>query len=197
MNEHFVSSYQKVGTFKIVNGQKQGGNVATYFCMPDGTVLDVIAGPVDAKKFLQAARWVVETHKTALTESNPKPKQTGVLVVVAQDRRRDDLDDVDIGPTPPPAVVPNKPKITKATPAHNTFFRKAHAERFMAEFSPNMSWRQPNANVPTRLPMHMSKQAQTQWLLASYQSPKVKDIYKIVYEDILRERISNLPVDER
>jgi len=27
INKHFVSSFQKVATFQIVNGQKQGGNV--------------------------------------------------------------------------------------------------------------------------------------------------------------------------
>ena len=32
VNEFFVSSYQKVATFKIVGNQKQGGNVAAYFC---------------------------------------------------------------------------------------------------------------------------------------------------------------------
>jgi len=48
LNEHFVSSFQKVATFKIVGGQKQGGNVASYFCAPDGRVLHAIAGPVDA-----------------------------------------------------------------------------------------------------------------------------------------------------
>ncbi len=31
LNEFFVSSYQKVATFKIVGNQKQGGNVASYF----------------------------------------------------------------------------------------------------------------------------------------------------------------------
>ena len=48
LNENFVSSFQKVATFKIVGGQKQGGNVASYFCAPDGRVLHVVAGPVDA-----------------------------------------------------------------------------------------------------------------------------------------------------
>ena len=45
-NAHFVSAFQKVGTFKIVDGQKQGGNVAAYFCTADGRVLHVVAGPV-------------------------------------------------------------------------------------------------------------------------------------------------------
>jgi hypothetical protein len=69
LNQHFVSSFQKVGTFKIVNGQKQGGNVASYFCTPDGQVLHVVAGPVDAATFLREARWTVETYKLAVLDS--------------------------------------------------------------------------------------------------------------------------------
>jgi hypothetical protein len=61
----FVSSFMKVGTFKIVNGQKQGGNVAGYFCLPDGRVLHAVAGPVNAATLLREARWVVEAHKLA------------------------------------------------------------------------------------------------------------------------------------
>ena len=34
LNQYFVSSYQKVATFRIVGGQKQGGNIASYFCRP-------------------------------------------------------------------------------------------------------------------------------------------------------------------
>jgi hypothetical protein len=48
-----------VGTFRIVNGQKQGGNVASYFCTPDGRVLHLIAGPVDGDTLIREARWVV------------------------------------------------------------------------------------------------------------------------------------------
>jgi hypothetical protein len=63
-----VSSYQKVGAFRIVNGQKQGGNVASYFCTPDGNVLHVVARPVSAGVLLREARWVVETWKLAALE---------------------------------------------------------------------------------------------------------------------------------
>ncbi len=68
LNEHFVASYQKVGTFRLVNGRKQGGNVASYFCTPDGRVLHAVAGPVNAAKLLREARWVVETDKLARLE---------------------------------------------------------------------------------------------------------------------------------
>jgi hypothetical protein len=69
VNEYFVSSYQKVATFKIVGGQKQGGNVAAYFCAPDGRVLHCVAGPVDAATFLREAKWVVETTKRCMKDA--------------------------------------------------------------------------------------------------------------------------------
>jgi hypothetical protein len=70
LNEHYCSSFQKVATFRIVNGQKQGGNVAAYFCAPDGRVLHCVAGPVDAGTMLREAKWVVETAKKAIEEAD-------------------------------------------------------------------------------------------------------------------------------
>lgn len=67
--EYFVSAFQRVGTFKIVGKAKQGGNVATYFCAPDGRVLHAIAGPVDAATLLREAKWVVETAKKGIETS--------------------------------------------------------------------------------------------------------------------------------
>jgi hypothetical protein len=66
VNEYFSSAFQKVATFKVVRGQKQGGNVATYFCSPDGRVLHCVAGAVDANTLLREAQWVVETTKKAM-----------------------------------------------------------------------------------------------------------------------------------
>ncbi len=73
INEHFVSAFQKVATFRIVNGQKQGGNVASYFCAPDGRVLHAVAGPVDAGTLLREAKWIRETAEKCVEES----KKTG------------------------------------------------------------------------------------------------------------------------
>src|SRR5262249_57388460 len=69
VNEFFDCSYQKVATFRIVGKAKQGGNVASYFCAPDGRVLHVVAGPVNAAVMLKEAKWVVETAKAAIKES--------------------------------------------------------------------------------------------------------------------------------
>ena len=70
LNEYFASSFQKVATFRIVNGgQKQGGNVASYFCAPDGRVLHVVAGPVNAATLLHEAKWVVDSVKKTIADS--------------------------------------------------------------------------------------------------------------------------------
>jgi hypothetical protein len=68
LNNAFVATYQKVATFQIVGNQKQGGNVASYFCLPSGRILHAIAGPVDAPTFLREMRWTVDTYKLALLE---------------------------------------------------------------------------------------------------------------------------------
>jgi hypothetical protein len=65
LNRHFVSAFQKIATFQINGGQKQGGNVASYFCTPEGLVLHAVAGPVDAGTFLREARWANDTYELA------------------------------------------------------------------------------------------------------------------------------------
>jgi len=69
LNEHFASSFQRVATFRIAGKQKQGGNVATYFCAPDGRVLHALAGPVDAQTMLRESQWVVTTAKKGIEVS--------------------------------------------------------------------------------------------------------------------------------
>ena len=69
LNDNFVCTYLKVGTFQIINGQKVGGNVASYFCLADAnaSVMHAIPGQVNPDKMLSEARWAYETRKTALT----------------------------------------------------------------------------------------------------------------------------------
>jgi len=67
LNENFICTYLKVGTFQIIGGQKVGGNVATYFCLPDSCVVHAVAGKVEANKLLSEARWAYEVRKSALT----------------------------------------------------------------------------------------------------------------------------------
>jgi hypothetical protein len=65
LNSCFVATFQKVGTFTVNGARKKGGNVASYFCTPEGRVLHALAGPVNATVLLREARWAVESSKLA------------------------------------------------------------------------------------------------------------------------------------
>jgi len=64
LKQHFVGLYQKIGPsgneFKMARG-----NVVACVCGPDGSVLNAIAGPVDAQSFLREVRWSVDTIAAA------------------------------------------------------------------------------------------------------------------------------------
>ena len=93
LKDGFVSTYVKVGTFQIVNGQKVGGNVASYFCLPDGSVVHVVPGKVDATTFLNEARFALETHKfasmvsTELASGRKDPHKYQVAIRKAHEER--------------------------------------------------------------------------------------------------------------
>jgi hypothetical protein len=73
VSSHFVAAHKKVGTFQKDGENKNGGNVATYFCLPDETVIHVIPGPVDAETFLREAHWAVDVYESAMMEHSDEP----------------------------------------------------------------------------------------------------------------------------
>jgi hypothetical protein len=147
LNDNFAALYQKVGTFTIHGEQKQGGNVASYFCTPEGRVLHAIAGPVDAAVLLREARWVVETAKLAALNGRKSDA-----------RLRD-------------------------------FWRKAHSERLKDEHQVDVA--QPGR---WKRRLHWSNQAKVHLLLATVPLPRLEQIYKLVFEKILDEKVSTAPV---
>ncbi len=161
LNEHFVASYQKVGTFTVVNGQKQGGNVASYFCLADGSVLHAVPGPVDAKTLLREARWAADLRKMAVTESRGNLERYKATV------------------------------------------RKGHADRLRNEHGLHqrhlrMNDRASEADVAGMLQhcqsQGMSQTGQVHALLASLPLVKIEQAYKPVFEQVLGEKVSTLPV---
>src|SRR5262245_47635404 len=158
----------KVGTFQVINGAKQGGNVASYFCLGDGSVLHAIAGPVNAQTLLREARWVVETRKLAIFESRNNPV------------------------------------------AYREFIRKAHLDRLRAEQGIDatalVKITRGNGNTTSldlsdlliaRLTKRSGNQGQIHALLAQHPLVKIEQIYRVVFERILGEKISTLPVAQR
>jgi len=162
LNRHFVSAFQKVATFQISGSQKQGGNVAGYFCTPAGLVLHAVAGPVDADTFLREARWAQETYQLA---------QLGA-------------------PTPPQL---------------QTFFRKAHLDRLQREHAvllPQHRLPRPD-DVTARLldqvlvqyaHVRLNNQGKVHLLLAVGPLSPLGQVYQVVFERILGEKISTNPV---
>ena len=163
LNDHFVSSFQKVGTFQIANGKKQGGNVASYFCLPDGRVLHALAGPVDAATLLREARWVVETRKLALVETGNDASK------------------------------------------YRAFFRKAHADRLRQQYGVDVNPTGTSEDNPVAAfaglvfggagkcrPLDLP--GRVHLLLATFPLVKIDKVYRVVFEQLLGEKVSTLPV---
>jgi hypothetical protein len=82
-----VAAYQQVGSFEVVDEhgklERNGGNVASYFCTPDGHVIEAVTGPVDADELLAEARWAVASYDAA---RNGQPGDIGALLAQAHRR---------------------------------------------------------------------------------------------------------------
>jgi hypothetical protein len=180
LNRHFVSSFVKVGTFALVNGQKQGGNVASYFCLPDGSVLHAIAGPVDAATMLHEARWVVDTHKLAsFLAQNEAGKYRDAFVNAHAERLQREFGI-------------NRSSVTR--------FNKIAAEGSESTEGSFTTPSDPVTSAKMRVMMmhrNMDNRGRVHLLLALFPQAKVQDIYKYVFEDMLKEKVSALPVNER
>jgi hypothetical protein len=202
LNKHFVSSFQKVATFQIVNGQKQGGNVASYFCAPDGRVLHCVAGPVDAATMLREAKWVVDSVKKAMEESRTSEipfktlfrrwhaerlRQEHGLVVEpatfdAPLAKEDDpltYNDPTGRPVLPVLVLP-------PLDGPDVQFRAKAMEAAKDAAS----------GVPDRKGGRWSlgNQGRVHQLMAAYSMIKIEKVYATVFENILGERVSTKPV---
>lgn len=147
---------QKVGTFTITKAGKAGGNVASYFCTPEGQVLHIIAGPVGADVFLKEARWVVEVMNLMELENIKAPTKV-----------RD-------------------------------FLRRTHWERLMREHAFGKGMMIPSSAAPPEVLMKrnagLSNPAKIHLLLTYYPFPRLEVVYRTVFQDILREKISTDPV---
>ena len=204
LNEYFVSSFQKVATFRIVNGQKQGGNVASYFCAPDGRVLDVIAGPVDAATLLKEAKWVVESTKKAMAESKgdgakfkalfrqwhaDRLRQEAGLVVEPVTFDLEKADDNSALTYRDPSGRPLAPILPPA-PIEGpdvTFKDRQLALKVAAGAMPVVDGKGRRWVLDNQGRVHI--------LLAAHAMAKIETIYGSVFEGILGEKVTTKPVE--
>jgi hypothetical protein len=206
VNENFASSFQKVATFRIVGGQKQGGNVASYFCAPDGRVVHAVAGPVDAQTFLNEAKWVVETTRRLMNESRGDGGKFKALLRTAHaERLRREYGLVVEPVTFDPAEAPDENgALTYRDPSGRPLAPKLPPPPIDG---PDVSFRGARlalaAEVPGSMPIAdkrgqrwgLSNQGRVHHLLAAHGLAKIETVYGTVFERILGEKVSTKPVD--
>jgi hypothetical protein len=130
-------------------------------------VVHAIAGPLDAEQFLLEAKWATEVRKLAMSEAGGE------------------------------------------TTKYRSTIRKAHLERLSSEhgipLNPNVLPKiatgappMPTSNsLRTPAGRRVGTQGQVHILLAYHPLPKLSQLYPIVFEDLLKERLSTLPVKAR
>jgi hypothetical protein len=205
LNEHFVSGFQKVGTFKIVGQQKQGGNVASYFCAPDGRVLHCVAGPVDAATLIREAKWVVETTKKAIDVSKGDGTKFKAHFRTAHAERLKNEHGLVVEPVTFDPVVeqdpnsaltyndptgrPLAPKLpTPPVDGPDVTLRAKQAEAAKMSGARDMMDRKGGR-------WQLGNQGRVHLIMAAYSMGKIENLYASIFEGILGEKISTKPVE--
>jgi hypothetical protein len=210
VTENFCSSFQKVATFKIVGAAKQGGNVATYFCAPDGRVLHAIAGPVDAPTFLREAKWVVEMTRKTMKEADGDGGKFKAAFRTAHAQRLKDEYGLVVAPVTfdPPEVQDEKDALTFRDPTGQPLAPRLPPPPIdgpdVSLAKEEMSRRQLNAaNAPGACAVKDAKggrwvlpnQGKVHQIMAGHSMVKIERVYGTVFENILGEKISTKPVE--
>lgn len=210
VNEHFVSSFQKVATFRIVDGQKQGGNVAAYFCAPDGRVLHLIAGPADAAAFLREARWTVDTAKECVAKCKGDGGKFKALfrTAHAETFRRETGLSVEPVTFDPPGPQDDASALTYRDPSGRPLAPRLPPPPIDGpdvRLTPTeFAARQNAANAAPGGRYCLDKKggrvavnnaALVHQLLAAHALSPIEQVYGTVFENILGEKISTKPVD--
>jgi hypothetical protein len=206
VNENFAASFQKVATFRIVDGQKQGGNVASYFCAPDGRVVHTIAGPVDAQTFLNEAKWVVETTRRLMAESGGDGGKFKALLRTAHAERLRREHGLVVEPVTfdPPEPQQENDALTYRDPSGRPLAPILPPPPIDG---PDVSFRGARlalaAEAPGQMPIAdkrgkrwgLSNQGRVHHLMAAHGLAKIETVYGTVFERILGEKVSTRPVD--
>ncbi len=210
VNEFFCCSYQKVATFKIVGRQKQGGNVATYFCAPDGRVLHCIAGPVNAGQFLQEAKWVVDTAKKAIAYASDDGARFKAYMRQAHAQKLKLESGLAVEPITfdPPELQNDNDALTYRDPTGRSLAPKLppppldgpdvqikaeelQKRQFNEAKAPGAALIRDRAGRTWQL----GNQGRVDQILAAHCMIKIEKVYGTIFENILGEKISTKPVE--
>ena len=205
LDEYFVSAFQRVGTFRIVGKQKQGGNVACYFCAPDGRVLHAVAGPVNAATMMREAKWVVETTKKAIEDSKGDGGKFKVIMRTAHAEKLRKEHGLAVEPITfdPPTAQDPKDTLTYRDPTGQPL---APVLKPAPIDGPDVTFRamQENAKNAAGAAQVLDRrggawvlgtQGRVHVLMAAHSMAPIDRVYASVFEGILGERISTRPIE--
>jgi hypothetical protein len=204
INKYFVSSFQKVGTFRIVGKQKQGGNVAAYFCAPDGRVLHCVAGPVNSQQMLKEAQWVVDTVYAVMKEAkNDGTKFKTLWRKAHSDKLRTQYGvvvepvtfDVPVKQDPNSALSYNDPTGRPIAPKLPP--PPIHGPDVKFDYMQRAEAAAPGAKLlkcGLGGQVALGNQGQVHHLMTAHSLKKIEDLYGAVFQGILGEQISTEPV---
>jgi hypothetical protein len=205
--KYFVAAFQRVGTFRIVGKAKQGGNVATYFCAPDGRVLHSVPGPVDANTMLRESKWVVETAKKGIETSKGDGAAFKAFMRKAHaDKLRNEYGLV-VEPVTfdPPDPKDNDGALTYRDPSGRPLapvLPPPPIDGPDVKFRAQLELAAKNAPAGAALLRDrrgggwaINNQGRAHHLLAAHSMGQIERLYGAVFEGILGERISTRPVE--
>jgi hypothetical protein len=154
--------------------------VACYFCAPDGRVLHVIAGPVNAKTFREEASWVVRKTKAAQEES--KGDGTKFKEQLRKYHAERLLEEDGIRVTP----------VLKDQDLQDLETASAYRDADGRRLAPVLTL----AKIENRneVKTALTNSAKVHQLLAAHAGMKIEDLYGAVFQGILNEKISTKPV---
>ncbi len=75
LSKHYIAVHDKVGTFTVnvasdgKTPNRDGGNVAAFFCTPSGYVIHAVAGPRTSEAFLAEAKWATAVYTQILKDT--------------------------------------------------------------------------------------------------------------------------------
>lgn len=204
INQYFVSAFQKVATFTIVNGNKQGGNVAAYFCAPDGRVLHCVAGPVNGVQMLHEAKWVVEGVKKALEETKKTGGSFKALFRTWHAERLRQEHGLVVNPVTfdPPGAQDDNDTLTYRDPTGRPLVAALPPPpiegpdvtfRLQQENAAKASGAAPAQDRAGRRWV-LGNQGRVHMLMAGHGMAKIERLYGSIFEGILGERVSTKPV---
>jgi hypothetical protein len=204
IDKFFVSSFQRVATFRIVGKQKQGGNVATYFCAPDGRVLHAIAGPVDAQTMLREAQWVVDhaTKGILVSKGDGAAFKAYMRKAHAEKLRTEHGLVVEAVTYDPPDAADNAGALTYRDPTGRPLspvLRPAPIDGPDVQFRAMQELSAKSAGATAVLDRRggrwgLNNQGRVHVLLAAHAMGQIERLYGSVFEGILGERITTRPV---